>query len=125
MWRLVVLCAVPFLFLLQGCGGPSDEAVAADFEALFEKEVGTDAVPVVSSITPGEGDGGNVYLHIAFDVVARRDTVFDAGWLRGIALEDGARLFGGEVVILYQRGLEDDRWRPARHTLIRRPLPTG
>lgn len=121
MCRLVVLYAVTFLFLLQGCGGPSDEAVTADFEALLEKEVGRDVIPVISSITPGEGDGGNVYLHIAFDVVARRDVVFDAGWLRGIAIAKGIRLYGGEVVILYQKGPEDGRWRPAGHSLTRRP----
>lgn len=121
MCRLVVLCAVTFLLLLQGCGGPSDEAVTADFEALLEKEVGRDVIPIISSITPGEGDGGNVYLHIAFDVVARRDVVFDAGWLRGVAIAKGIRLYDGEVVILYRKGLEDGRWRPTWHSLIRRP----
>lgn len=125
MWRVIAVCLALYLVLLYSCAGPGEADVAADFRALFEKEVGPDAVPVAISIAPGEGDGRNVYMHIDFDVLARKDAVFGAGWLEGIVIMEGARLSGGELVLLYQKPLDEEHWRLTSHRLMRRPSPAA
>ena len=105
---------------LPGCFGPDEAAVAADFKLLFAQEVAGDVAPVVSSIGAGEGDAANVYMHVVFDVLAKDDSVFRSGWLKGRAISKGVRLSGGELVILYQKS-EDGRWERTRHRLARLP----
>ncbi len=109
------------LLLLGGCGGPEESVVAADFHSLFEREVGPDATPIISFVGAGEGDGGNVYMHVRFDLMARGDVAFDSGWFEGLTLQEGARLSGGEVVLLYQKLSIGGDWELTRHQLTRRP----
>jgi hypothetical protein len=108
------------LFLLVGCGAPNKQQVSQDFKELFSKEVGKGIQPIIISVGPGEGDSGNVYEHIKFDVVADEDIVIKKGWLAGISLRKGQKLYGGEVVMLYQ-DTGGPQWKMTRHDLKRQP----
>lgn len=112
---------VVLLLLLCGCGGPEDNVVAADFQALFDREVGPDATPIITFVGAGEGDGGNVYMHVRFDLIARRNVAFASGWFEGLNLQEGARFSGGEVVMLYQKLSFGGDWELTRHWVTRRP----
>jgi hypothetical protein len=111
---------VRLLLALTACGVPNEERVARDFAELFLREVGAEAEPVILSIFSGEGDSGNVYKHVRFDVVALRDVNFRTGWLAGQSLVSGRRLSGGEAVLLYQV-LGSGDWVLTWHELDRRP----
>lgn len=115
------LLLIVLAFLLVGCGAPDKERVSRDFKQLFTKEVGTKVQPIIISTGPGEGDADNVYQHIRFDVLAEEDVALKEGWLAGTTLSKGQKLYGGEVVVLYQKksGLE---WVIARYNLTRAPV---
>jgi hypothetical protein len=104
-----------------GCKNlPESGRVSADFQAIFSKEVGNGVEPVIISIGPGEGDSANVYEHIRFDVIASQDVIMKQGWLANVSLHKGERLYGGEAVILYQRG-KDSQWQISWYEMKRKP----
>lgn len=106
--------------LLAGCGAPGKERVSQDFKQLFTREAGAGVQPIITSVGPGEGDADNVYQHIRFDVLAEEDVTPKKGWLAGMSLRKGQRLYGGEVVVLYQKK-NGSEWAIARHNLTRAP----
>jgi hypothetical protein len=112
--------AVLFAMLLAGCGVPGKERVLQDFKHLFAKEVGSGVQPIITSVGPGEGDSENVYQHIKFDVVPEENAAPQKGWLAGTMLNKGQRLYGGEVVVLYQKK-SGSEWVIARYDLTRLP----
>lgn len=108
------------LILLVGCGAPSKQQVSQDFKELFSKESGKGVQPIIISVGPGEGDSDNVYEHVKFDVVADEDVVVKKGWLSGMSLRKGQKLYDGEVVMLYQK-LSGSQWKMSRSDLKRAP----
>ena len=108
------------LILLVGCSAPSKQQVSQDFKELFSKEVGKGVQPIIISVGPGEGDSDNVYEHVKFDVVADEDVVVKKGWFAGMSLRKGQKLYGGEVVMLYQK-LSGSQWKMTRSDLKRAP----
>jgi len=116
--------ALLFLALLSGCAGPSKEKVSRDFQQLFAKEVGKAVQSKITSVGPGEGDSGNVYQHIRFDVVAVEDVVLTEGWLAGTSLKKGQKLYDGEAVIFYQDTGQKE-WQLVRYGLERKPSPVS
>jgi len=104
---------------LFGCSGPSDERIREDFKQIFAKEVGASAQPIIMSVKPGEGDSDNVYQHVKFDLLAGENIAFKNGWLAGIRLNKGQKLYGGEVVALYQKKKEG--WLAISYQLSRKP----
>lgn len=120
--RVITGCTLGLLIvvLLVGCGAPSKERVSQDFKQLFANEVGSGIQPIITSVGSGEGDSDNVYQHIKFDVLVEEDVTPKKGWLAGKTLRKGQRLYGGEVVVLYQKKSEP-KWVIARHDIKRVP----
>ena len=108
------------LILLVGCSTPNKQQVSHDFNELFSKEVGKGVQPLIISISPGEGDSDNVYEHVKFEVVAVEDVVVKRGWLAGMSLRKDQKLYGGEVVMLYQKK-SGSQWKMTRPDLKRSP----
>lgn len=110
IWRVLTLAACT----------PDKHQITRDFQRAFAEKVRGPVKAVVTSVRPGEGDSGNVYEHVVFDVEAHDSVGFENGWLAGRSLVSGERLVGGEVVILYQRrGL--GQWAVTRLDLTRAP----
>ena len=99
-----------FVFLIAGCGAPKRNQITQDFAQLILEHVGQGVHPIIVNIGPGEGDSENVYEQINFDLIAETDIVFREGWLNGISLKKGQRVYGGEVVVLYQEG-DRNKWK--------------
>ena len=109
------------ILLLFGCSAaPEKQKVVHDFEQLFSQKVGEGMQSIIISVVPGEGDADNIYEHVKFDVVAQKDIVIKKDWFEGMSFNKGDRLYGGEVVILYQKN-KDAHWSPTRHNLQRKP----
>lgn len=109
-----------FVVLLISCSAPNKQQVSQDFGELFLKEVGNGLQPMIVSVNPGEGDSDNVYQHVRFDIVAVDDVVVKKGWLAGISLRKGHKLYGGEVILLYQKN-SGSKWKMTRTDLKRAP----
>jgi hypothetical protein len=118
--RCGIVLSVSLLILLAGCSSPNKQQVSQDFNELFSKEVARSIQPMIISVSPGEGDSDNVYEHVKFDVVAVEDTVVKKGWLAGMSLRKGQKLYGGEVIMLYQKK-SGTQWKITRTDLKRAP----
>ncbi|MDD5703266.1 MAG: hypothetical protein PHU23_14610 [Dehalococcoidales bacterium] len=107
-------------FCLIACDTPSKQQITRDFNELFFKEVGKDIQADIVSIGPGEGDSRNVYQHVRFNIVAVKSVYIKNGWFAGISMDKGQKLYGGEVVLLYQDvgGLQ---WKMTRFELKHKP----
>lgn len=105
--------------LLFACGTPNKQTVSQDFNGVFLKEVGNALRPIILSIGPGEGNFESVYEHIKFNVVADEDIAIKEGWFAGVSLRKGQMLYGGEVVILYQK--TGSQWKMTWYDLQRKP----
>lgn len=112
--------ALLFLPMLPGCSTPDRERISQDFERISAKEMGAGVQAKITLVSPGEGDSENVYQHIKFDVAADVNIAPENGWLAGMTLIKGQRLYNGEVVMLYQRTGRTE-WVLARYNLARPP----
>jgi hypothetical protein len=68
-----ILYFVAFLLLAASCGGPSNDEVKREFLKEHPNAI-------VLSIGPGEGDSGNVYMHIKYRLPGNNEEMEDE-WL--------------------------------------------
>lgn len=104
--KIVLGCWLAFMML--GCQPLSDEAVRRNFHDIAKRELPAQVEVTITSTFRGEGDSGNFYQHVKFEITARENISAKTGWLGSANLAKGARR-EGEAVMLYQRN-EKDNW---------------
>lgn len=94
---------------------PRTETVRADFNRIFEQEVGKNFTPIILSLNAGEGDSDDVYMHVRFKVVSNVDAEVKSNWFPKTIFRAGDISAPVELIMLYQR--QGSGWKLVKHGL--------
>jgi hypothetical protein len=116
--RMVVrlLLLLVFCVVLPSCGKPSSDSVLTDFNEIFVKESERKFSFERHRIYSGEGDTGNVYMHVKFRLTAIADAAVENGLFTGIKLKKG-QMEEREVILLYQNTPQEN-WKLTKYWLV-------